>query len=90
MAHVLEFALRGLDGADLKVVHTVAAFRMPASYDTLAALLAGDGKLFSNATALDSALTELEDRGLLGWDRRANRYDVHPNVRGGDFFSRHL
>jgi tetratricopeptide (TPR) repeat protein len=27
-------------------------------------------------------LTELEDRGLLGWDRRANRYDMHPIVRG--------
>ena len=63
-------------------MHTVAAFRMPASYDTLAALLVGDGKLFSNATALDSALTELEDRGLLGWDKRANRYDLHPIVRG--------
>jgi len=81
MAHVLEFALQGLEGADLKVLHTIAAFRMPASYDTLAALLVGDGKLFSNATALDSALTELEDRGLLGWDRRANRYDLHPIVR---------
>ncbi|MGO9271016.1 MAG: DUF4062 domain-containing protein [Terriglobia bacterium] len=81
MAHVLEFALRGVEGANLKVLHTVAAFRMPASYDTLGALLVGDGKLFSNATALDFALTELEDRGLLGWDRRANRYDLHPIVR---------
>jgi hypothetical protein len=24
----------------------------------------------------------MEDRGLLGWDRRANRYDLHPIVRG--------
>ena len=82
MAHVLEFALRGLEGPNLKLVHTVAAFRMPASYDTLAALLIGDGKPFPNATAFDSGLTELEDRGLLGWDRRANRYDLHPIVRG--------
>jgi hypothetical protein len=82
MAHVLEFALRGLEEADLKVLHTIAAFRMPASYDTLAALLVGDSKLFPNATVLDSALTDLEDRGLLGWDRRANRYDLHPIVRG--------
>jgi len=81
MAHVLEFGLRGVEGADLKLLHTVAAFRMPASYDTLAALLVGVGKPFPNATALDSALTELEDRGLLGWDRRANRYDLHPIVR---------
>jgi Tfp pilus assembly protein PilF len=27
-------------------------------------------------------LSELEDRGLLGWERRANRYDLHPIVRG--------
>jgi hypothetical protein len=31
---------------------------------------------------LDRALTELEDRGLIGWDREANRYDSHPIVRG--------
>src|SRR5207253_10505072 len=31
---------------------------------------------------LDVALMELEDRGLLGWDKRANRYDLHPIVRG--------
>ncbi len=31
---------------------------------------------------LDAVLTELEDRGLVGWDRRANRYDLHPIVRG--------
>ena len=27
-------------------------------------------------------MTELEDRGLVGWDRAANRYDLHPIVRG--------
>ncbi len=27
-------------------------------------------------------MTELEDRGLVGWDRPANRYDLHPIVRG--------
>jgi len=38
-SHVLEFALRGLDRTTLKVLHTIAAFRMPAAYDTLVALL---------------------------------------------------
>jgi hypothetical protein len=80
--HVLEFALRGLDEDARKLLHTVAAFRMPASYDTLVALLAGVDKTFAHEQALDSALAELEDRGLLGWDRRANRYDLHPIVRG--------
>jgi tetratricopeptide (TPR) repeat protein len=30
----------------------------------------------------DCALADLDDRGLVGWDRRANRYDLHPIVRG--------
>ncbi|MEP7198360.1 MAG: DUF4062 domain-containing protein, partial [Chloroflexota bacterium] len=82
MGHVLEFALRELDDKPRKVLHTIAAFRMPARYDTLAALLVGDGKPCANETDLDAVLTELEDRGLLGWDKRANRYDLHPIVRG--------
>jgi tetratricopeptide (TPR) repeat protein len=81
-SHVLEFALQGLDDAAGKVLHTVAAFRMPATYDTLADLLIGDGKPFSTEGQLDDKLTDLEDRGLLGWDKRANRYDLHPIVRG--------
>ena len=84
-SHILEFALRGLDETTLKVLHTVAAFRMPATYDTLVALLVddkGEGKPFRSEDALVNALADLEDRGLLGWDRRANRYDLHPIVRG--------
>jgi tetratricopeptide (TPR) repeat protein len=30
---------------------------------------------------LDSALKDLEDRGLLWWDRSSNSYDLHPIVR---------
>jgi tetratricopeptide (TPR) repeat protein len=107
MAHVLEFALHGLDNKARQVLQTIAAFRMPASYDTLAALFVGgphpnplplgeepvlrplrvskdegQEKLFPHEPGLDAALSDLEDRGLLGWDRRANRYDLHPLVRG--------
>src|ERR1022692_78364 len=81
-AHVLKFALQGLSEPEGKALHTVAAFRMPASYDTLEAVLVGDGKPFADDRALDLALADLEDRGLLGWGRRANRYDLHPIVRG--------
>jgi tetratricopeptide (TPR) repeat protein len=81
-AHVLEFALRGLSEPERRALHTAAAFRMPAAYDTLAAILVGDGKPFADERALDRSLIDLEDRGLLGWDRRANRYDLHPIVRG--------
>jgi len=99
-SHVLEFALRGLDDEAKQVLRTIAAFRMPASYDTLAALIstikvqpkrrgwldALIGKRQEPETIseqeLDAILVELEDRGLVGWDKRANRYDLHPIVRG--------
>ena len=58
---------------------------MPAAYETLAALLVGEDRAtrpFSSDDALDRALADLDDRGLVGWDRRANRYDLHPIVRG--------
>lgn len=99
-SHVLDYALRGLDEKSLDVLRTIAAFRMPVRYDTLAALFIDESseidkppnklkdtsqerpKPFVTDRDLDAALTELEDRGLLGWDRRANRYDLHPIVRG--------
>ena len=82
MAHVLEFALRGLDNEGQKALQTIAAFRMPTSYDTVAAVLVGENKACANDPELDAVLNELEDRGLVGWDKRANRYDLHPLVRG--------
>lgn len=81
-SHVLAFALHGLDDKAHQVLRTIAAFRMPAGYDTLAALLIGEGKVCADERELDKVLTELEDRGLVGWDKRANRYDLHPLVRG--------
>jgi tetratricopeptide (TPR) repeat protein len=89
--HILTFALEGIsDKASKaskaskvsKVLHTLVGFRMPASYATLEALLVGPDKPCGSAKDLDRALTELEDRGLIGWDREANRYDAHPIVRG--------
>lgn len=87
--HVLEYALRGLEEAAHQALQVIAGFRMPASYDTLAALFVANNepeeaeeKLFPSETGLDHTLKELEDRGLLGWDKRANRYDLHPIVRG--------
>jgi len=81
-SHILEFSFRGLKESAKKVLNTVAPFRMPATYDTLTALLIGQDRIFSNENDLDVALMELEDRGLLGWDKRGNRYDLHPIVRG--------
>jgi tetratricopeptide (TPR) repeat protein len=81
-SHVLEFALRGLDNKARQVLQVIAAFSMPARYDTLAALLISEGRACADERKLDEILTELEDRGLVGWDKRANRYDLHPIVRG--------
>ena len=82
--HVLAFALRGLSAAQRQVLHTIAAFRMPATWETLRAVLVGKEKQkpCRDDRALDATLTELEDRGLVGWDKAANRYDLHPIVRG--------
>jgi len=81
-SHILKFALDGLSDQARLVLSMIVGFRMPASYAALEALLAGDGKACTSAQHLDRALTELEDRGLIGWDRAANRYDAHPIVRG--------
>jgi tetratricopeptide (TPR) repeat protein len=91
IAHVLEFAIVGLNERESSVVRTLAAFRMPAPYGSLVRLLIGNSVfgaflgltrgLCSDERELDIVLTELEDRGLVGWDRRSNRYDLHPIVR---------
>jgi tetratricopeptide (TPR) repeat protein len=80
--HILQYALNGISPNVREVLHTLVGFRMPASYATLEALLVGPKKACHSAQELDLALTELEDRGLIGWDREANRYDAHPIVRG--------
>ncbi|MDX1913548.1 MAG: DUF4062 domain-containing protein, partial [Saprospiraceae bacterium] len=80
--HVMQYALQGLDAAERQVLRTIAAFRMPCSYDTLLGICTGEGKPCADSTALDRILTELEDRGLVGWDKQHNRYDLHPVVRG--------
>jgi tetratricopeptide (TPR) repeat protein len=89
-SHVLAYALRGLPAAEARTLHVLAGFRMPVGFATIKALLLRDrgeerdpAKVpFGDLVALDQALTDLEDRGLVGWDPRANRYDLHPIVRG--------
>ncbi len=88
-SHVLAYALRGLTPAERRTLFVIAAFRLPANMDTIKALLiradeedAPAKKPFTTLAELDAALTDLEDRGLLGWNKRANRYELHPIVRG--------
>lgn len=82
-SHVLAFALSGLNTKSQKVLKIIAAFRMPATYDTIVSLTVGQQDHdISDEEQLDAILRDLEDRGLMGWDRQANRYDLHPIVRG--------
>jgi hypothetical protein len=81
-SHVLEFALQGLTRTSMRVLETIALFRMPAPYDFLIGSLLKRQEGIESEVMLDSILTELEDRGLIGWDRKSNRYDIHPIVRG--------
>ena len=60
----LEFCVRGLGPGTRRVLQTIAASRMPSTYDQVAALLVGEGKLYANEGVLDEALAELENRGL--------------------------
>ena len=80
-SHILQHALAGVDEGLRETLTSIVALRTPATYDTLEALLVGDNKAFKQRQALNQALSELEDRGLIGWDREANRYDAHPIVR---------
>lgn len=80
--HVLQFALDALPDAARLVLVTLAAFQMPVPYGILPALFVGGGGALVRDSELHDALGELEDRGLVGWDRSANRYDLHPVVRG--------
>ncbi|MEO1314998.1 MAG: DUF4062 domain-containing protein [Pseudomonadota bacterium] len=81
-SHILTYALKGLTPAEREVLITIVGFRLPTAYDTLLALSVGKGKACAEAGALHEILDALEDRGLIGWDRGANRYDAHPIVRG--------
>jgi tetratricopeptide (TPR) repeat protein len=81
MAHIMKYALKNLKENTRKVLNLIAAFRMPASYEALVEILVGSKKLFKSDKELDEVLTEVENRGLVGWDKRANHYDIHPIIR---------
>ncbi|MBE2270497.1 MAG: DUF4062 domain-containing protein, partial [Anaerolinea sp.] len=75
--HVLAYAFEGLTDDKKLLLSQIAAFSDPVDYETVA-LFNG----YDNPSDFDAALTELEDRGLLQWDRDADTYDLHPVVRG--------
>ncbi|MFN8479456.1 MAG: hypothetical protein U0074_16700, partial [Kouleothrix sp.] len=75
--HILQIAYDQLDAPKRGLLSRLAAFRSPMPYDALAAL-----NNYTDSARFDQALDELEQRGLLFFDRQQARYDLHPVVRG--------
>jgi tetratricopeptide (TPR) repeat protein len=72
--HILEVAFDGLLSPEQKLISTIACFRFMIDFETLAALT-------ENRVALERNLYDLIERGLLQFDRRNKRFDMHPIVR---------
>jgi tetratricopeptide (TPR) repeat protein len=86
----LRSAIEVLEPASRQLLSTLALLSSAVDYETVAAFdphLAPKGKLRSlmyceGSTNLAETIQDLEDRGLLQYDPRTNRYDLHPVVRG--------
>jgi len=84
--HVLEVAYNTLAPEQQKLLSSIASFRFPIEYATLK-IISGipSRKRKKNKSSsienLGSRLKTLETHGLLQWDRKANKYDLHPIVR---------
>jgi len=80
--HVFRHAMQGLGEREVHVLQLVASIRSPMPYQGIAHILIEEEAVFPSEKELDTCLELLEDRGLLGWDRKSNRYDLHPIIRG--------
>jgi hypothetical protein len=83
--HVLDTALAGLDPEEHRLLGWLSVLPGSVRWEVLESINPYLGThATSPATAgalLDSALRDLEIRGLLWWNRVANTYDMHPVVR---------
>jgi len=77
--HILQAALDALPAAERDLLSVLALLSEATDFKTLQALVA---ETFSSRRALENALLDLEQRGLLQYDPGAKRYDLHPVVRG--------
>jgi tetratricopeptide (TPR) repeat protein len=82
-ASILRAALADLDPEVFRLLCNLAAFRYPVDYAAVKAIspFRVDGDPDAGLTPLHAALGTLEERGLVQWDRKSNRYDLHPVVR---------
>jgi len=84
--HVLKVAYDSLSLEQQKLLSNISCFRSPTNYQAIK-IVSGipsrkrkKGKTKSTERLVDS-LQVLESRGLLYWDRKMNRYDLHPIVK---------
>ncbi|MBN8656452.1 MAG: TIR domain-containing protein [Anaerolineae bacterium] len=75
--HILEVGFKSLSSPQKKLLGRIACFRSAMDYEALKTLH-GDGK---GSLSFDNSLKILESRGFLHWDRKTNKYDLHPIVR---------
>ncbi len=82
--HVLEVAYNSLSPEEAKLLSTIACFRSPTGYEALQSITDSplpEGEGQGEGESLDDQLEQLEARGLLHWDKKENKYDLHPIVR---------
>ncbi len=74
--HILDLAYNPLDKQKQTFISRLAAFRNPMDYDAIAIF-----NNFDSEDAFNSALLELEERGMLFRDEKSTKFDLHPIVR---------
>lgn len=81
--HILTAALAELTPGHQRLLGWIAALPSNVSWDTLEAInpFLTEPLGTQVRVQLDPALKDLEERGLLWWDRSSNSYDLHPIIR---------
>jgi len=72
--HVLEVSYNSLPPDEQKLLSTIACFRSPVELKTLQSIT-------ENKNTLDNDLQDLRERGLLHFDEKNKKFDLHPIVR---------
>lgn len=72
--HVLEVSYHSLPHHEQKLLSTIACFRSPVEHKTLEAIV-------EDKNSLDDDLHDLVARGLLNFDEKNKKFDLHPIVR---------
>lgn len=72
--HVLEESYNSLPKQEQKLLSTIACFRSPVELKTLESIA-------ENKVTLDKDLQDLRERGLLHFDEKNKKFDLHPIVR---------